>query len=60
MINPLGVLWFVKGGRMKWVFKFEITSGDKVYCIDKETGGFLDLERQRITKMPEVFQNLLK
>ena len=58
MINPLGVR-FVKGGRMKWVFKFEITSGDKVYCIG-QTGGFLDLERQRITKMPEVFQNLLK
>ena len=30
--KPVG-RWFVKGGRMKWVFKFEITSGDKVYCI---------------------------
>ncbi|MCW9135720.1 MULTISPECIES: acyl-CoA thioesterase [Staphylococcus] len=58
--KPVGRCWFVKGGRMKWVFKFEITSGDKVHCIGQQTGGFLDLERQRITKMPEVFQNLLK
>lgn len=45
---------------MKWVFKFEISSGDKVHCIGYQTGGFFDLERQRITKMPEVFQDLLK
>ena len=58
--KPVGLCWFVKGGRMKWVFKFEITSGDKVQCIGQQTGGLLDLERQRVTKMPEVFQNLLK
>ena len=40
MINPLGVKPFVKGGRMKWVFKFEITSETKCIVLDKETGGF--------------------
>lgn len=42
--KPVGRCWFVKGGRMKWVFQFEITSGDKVQCIGQQTGGFLDLE----------------
>lgn len=34
--KPVGRCWFVKAGRMKWVFKFEITSGDKVHCIDSK------------------------
>ena len=40
--------------------KSKLTIGDKVHCIGQQTGGFLDLEPQRVTKMPEVFQNLLK
>ena len=25
-----------------------------MHCIGQQTGGFLDLERQRITKMPDI------
>lgn len=58
--QPVGRCWYVQGGRMKWVFKFEIASGDKIHCIGQQTGGFFDLERQRITKMPTIFQDILK
>ena len=58
--KPVGRCWYVKGSRLKWVFKFEIASGDKIHCVGYQTGGFFDLEQQKITKMPEVFQNLLK
>ncbi|MCJ1661380.1 acyl-CoA thioesterase [Staphylococcus sp. NRL 18/288] len=58
--KPVGRCWYVKSSRLKWVFKFEIASGDKVHCVGYQTGGFFDLEQQKITKMPEVFQNLLK
>lgn len=58
--KPVGRCWYVKGGRLKWEFKFEIVSGDKVHCVGSQTGGFFDLEKQKITQMPEVFQNMLK
>ena len=32
----------------------------KVHCIGYQTGGFYDLEKQKITKLPQVFQDILK
>ncbi|MEJ7477673.1 acyl-CoA thioesterase, partial [Staphylococcus saprophyticus] len=50
----------IKASKMKWIFKFEIATNEKVHCIGYQTGGFYDLEKQKITKLPQVFQDILK
>ncbi|MHB7941682.1 acyl-CoA thioesterase [Staphylococcus capitis] len=58
--RPVGRCWLVQASKLKWVFKFEIASGDKVHCEGSQMGGFYDLDREKITKMPQVFQDILK
>ena len=31
--KPVGRCWFMKSGRTKWIFKFEIASADCVHCV---------------------------
>ncbi|MHA4768718.1 acyl-CoA thioesterase [Staphylococcus capitis] len=58
--RPVGRCWLVQASKLKWVFKFEISSGDKVHCVGSQMGGIYDLDREKITKMPQVFQDILK
>ena len=58
--KPVGRCWFMKSGRTEWIFKFEIASADRVHCVGYQTGCFYDLDKQKITKMPTVFQKILK
>lgn len=58
--RPRARCWMIKASKMKWIFKFEISSEDKVHCIGYQTGGFYDLEKQKITKLPQVFQDIMK
>ena len=51
--NPIGRSWVSKMGKMKWEFVFEIYSGSTTYCIGKQMGCFFDLERKRVTPIPE-------
>lgn len=57
--QPIGRCWLIKASKMKWVFKFEISSKDKTHCVGYQTGGFFDLEQQKITKLPQVFQDIM-
>ncbi|EHJ08945.1 acyl-CoA thioesterase [Staphylococcus simiae] len=58
--KPIGRCYLIQASKMKWIFKFEIVSEGTVHCIGYQTGGFLDLERRKIMKMPQVFQDILK
>ncbi|MEJ7448109.1 thioesterase family protein, partial [Staphylococcus epidermidis] len=58
--RPRARCWMIKASKMKWIFKFEIATNEKVHCIGYQTGGFYDLEKQKITKLPQVFQDILK
>lgn len=57
--RPRARCWMIKASKMKWIFKFEIATKDNVHCIGYQTGGFYDLEKQKITKLPQVFQDIL-
>lgn len=59
MINPLGVAGLLKVEEWNGYLNSKLRLRQSALYW-QQTGGFLDLERQRITKMPEVFQNLLK
>ncbi|MBX5318606.1 acyl-CoA thioesterase [Staphylococcus caprae] len=58
--RPIGRCWLMQASKLKWIFKFEISSGDKIHCVGSQMGGFYHLEQQKITKMPQVFQDILK
>ncbi|MCD8915548.1 acyl-CoA thioesterase [Staphylococcus simulans] len=56
--RPVGRCWLTKISRMKWVFEFEISSGDKVHCKGMQYGGFFNLEEQKIIPVPDIFRNI--
>lgn len=57
--KPVGRIYLVKASKMKWVFKFEIVSQSGVHCIGTQTGGFYRLSDKKITRVPQVFQDIL-
>ncbi|CDR52593.1 acyl-CoA thioesterase [Staphylococcus schweitzeri] len=57
--KPIGLIYLVKASKMKWVFKFEIVSQSGVHCIGTQTGGFYRLSDKKITRVPQVFQDIL-
>ncbi|WP_412518327.1 acyl-CoA thioesterase [Staphylococcus simulans] len=56
--KPIGRCWLTKVSRMKWVFEFEISTGDQVHCQGMQYGGFYHLEQQKIVPVPDAFKIL--
>ncbi|HHV8921812.1 TPA: acyl-CoA thioesterase [Staphylococcus aureus] len=57
--KPVGRIYLVKASKMKWVFQFEIVSSHGVHCIGTQIGGFYRLSDKKITRVPQVFQDIL-
>ncbi|WP_409327601.1 acyl-CoA thioesterase [Staphylococcus pseudoxylosus] len=58
--KPIGRCYIVKASKLRWEFEFEIVSEDKVHCLGYQNGTFFDLQKQKVTKLPEVFQSILR
>ena len=58
--RPRARCWMIKASKMKWIFKFEIATNEKVHCIGYQTGGFYDLEKQKDNKIATSFPRYLK
>lgn len=52
--------YIVKASKLRWEFEFEIVSEGKVHCLGYQNGKFFDLQKQKVTKLPEVFQNVVQ
>ncbi|MCE5129909.1 acyl-CoA thioesterase [Staphylococcus saprophyticus] len=57
--KPVGRCYLVKASKLRWEFEFEIESEDAVHCIGKQSGTFFDLQKKKVTRLPEVFQTIL-
>ncbi|SCS38895.1 acyl-CoA thioesterase [Staphylococcus caeli] len=57
--QPVGRCYLVKASKLRWEFEFEITSEGKTHCLGKQSGTFFNLQKQKVTRVPEVFQNIL-
>ncbi|WP_436951094.1 acyl-CoA thioesterase [Staphylococcus shinii] len=58
--KPKGRCYIVKASKLRWEFEFEIVSEEKVHCLGYQNGTFFDLQKQKVTKLPEVFQNVVQ
>lgn len=58
--KPKGRCYIVKASKLRWEFEFEIVSEGKVHCLGYQNGTFFDLQKQKVTKLPEVFQNVVQ
>ena len=56
--KPVGRCYLVKASKLR-EFEFEIESEDAVHCIGKQSGTFFDLQKKKVTRLPEVFQTIL-
>lgn len=57
--EPIGRCWLVEMGKSSWEMVFEISVGDKVYCKGKQKGCFYDLEKKRVTRIPDALRVVL-
>lgn len=51
--KPIGRCWLIDSGNSSWEMAFEIFNEDKVYCEGKQKGCFYDLQKKKITRIPE-------
>ncbi|MFC5542825.1 MAG: thioesterase family protein [Bacilli bacterium] len=51
--KPIGRCWLVESGNSSWEMAFEIKSGDKLYCKGIQKGCFFDLEKKKVTRIPQ-------
>ncbi len=58
MDSPTGKLWVSKFGRTKWEMNFEISVGETIYCIGKQTGCFYDIANKNVTAFPDWFLDI--
>ncbi|MCF7944731.1 MAG: acyl-CoA thioesterase [Spirochaetia bacterium] len=58
--KPAGTCWMEKVGRTKWEMHFEILQDSDIYCTGIQIGYFMDLKRQRPTKLPDSMINAYK
>ena len=52
--RPIGRCWLVQASKLKWIFKFEISSGDKIHCVGSQMGGFYHLEQQKLQNATSI------
>jgi acyl-CoA thioester hydrolase len=57
---PKGKLWFSKLDKMRWEINFEFGLNDVVHCKGKQFGCFFDLDKNKITSMPEWFVDIFR
>ncbi|WP_368488310.1 acyl-CoA thioesterase [Clostridium sp. BJN0013] len=51
--KPLGKCWVTSMGRSRWEMGFEIYSGETINCLGKQLGCFFDLEKKKLTRVPQ-------
>jgi len=53
--NPVGELWMSEINKARWTVKIEIRCADSVCCEGSQIGYFFDLDKKRVTRIPERF-----
>ena len=56
--HPTGEIWMSEITKSRWECSFEIKVGSKVHASATQNGYFIDIERQRPTRIPEKLQAL--
>lgn len=51
--KPVGHTWVTNLERSRWELSFEIRDENKLFCVGKQAGCFLDLERRRPSRAPQ-------
>jgi acyl-CoA thioester hydrolase len=55
--KPIGEAWISEMKRSKWEMCFKIYTGDKINCIGKQTGYYVNLTTKRPMPAPEELIN---
>ncbi len=56
--NPSGEIWMSEITKSRWECSFAIKVGDKLCASATQNGYFIDIKRQRPTRIPEKLQAL--
>lgn len=56
--KPVGKCWLTKISRLKWVFEFEISTGNQIHYQGMQYGGFYNIVEQKVVPVPDAFRVL--
>ena len=57
--KPIGRCWLTHTGGTSWKMEFEISTENGIHCLGSQSGCFFDLEKKKVTRIPERLKNLL-
>jgi len=58
--NPTGMMWMEKLENLRFYLAAEFTVGGKVVCDARQTGVFIDIEKQRPSRIPPELLKIFK